>query len=148
MRWQDRWTVIPAVYLILEKDSKILLMRRHNTGYQDGNYSLPAGHLDGGEPATLALTREAKEEIGIDLDVSELELLHTMHRIAEEGNHERLDLYFRAKKWQGEPTNMEPHKCDELRWVSRTDLPENVIPVVAQALACIRTNQPYSDFGF
>lgn len=33
-------TLIPASYLILKQGNKILLSRRENTGYEDGNYSL------------------------------------------------------------------------------------------------------------
>ena len=50
---KERPKVIPTAYLVLTKDNKILLSRRHNTGFQDGKYSLPAGHL-GGDEETLA----------------------------------------------------------------------------------------------
>ena len=64
-----RCTHLIAVYLILIEDDKILLQRRFNTGYKDGNYSLPAGHLDDNESITQALVREVKEEIDLDLKV-------------------------------------------------------------------------------
>lgn len=57
-----RFKLIPSVYLILRQDDKVLLSRRANTGYQDGNYSLIAGHLDEDEIGTVAMTREAREE--------------------------------------------------------------------------------------
>ena len=34
-----------AVYLILRKADKILLMNRANTGWMDGHFSLPSGHM-------------------------------------------------------------------------------------------------------
>jgi 8-oxo-dGTP diphosphatase len=40
---------IPASYLFLERDNRILLLRRSNTGYEDGNYSLIAGHVEANE---------------------------------------------------------------------------------------------------
>lgn len=57
----NRFKLIPAVYLLLRSKGKILLLRRSNTGYQDGMYSLIAGHLDGDELGTEGLIREAKE---------------------------------------------------------------------------------------
>ncbi|MDZ8089199.1 MAG: NUDIX domain-containing protein [Nostoc sp. DedQUE12b] len=59
--------LIPASYLILIKDEKILLIRRFNTGYEDGKYSVVAGLGDGNETFVQAVVREAKEEVGIDL---------------------------------------------------------------------------------
>jgi 8-oxo-dGTP diphosphatase len=148
MRWQDRFTVVPAVFVLLRKGDTILCMRRFNTGYQDGNYGLPSGHLDGGEPARAAITREAAEEVGVIIDVADLKLVHTQHRRAEEGSHERIDLFFETRVWQGEPRIMEPHKCDDLKWIDLHKLPKNTVPVVATALACIAAGEPYSEADF
>ena len=96
---KDRFKLIPAVYLLLQHDNKILLARRANTGYQDGKYSLPAGHLDGDELATTGIIREAKEEIGIDLLPEDVSLVHTCHRLTRsQANQERIDLFFSARK--------------------------------------------------
>ncbi|MFQ6087067.1 MAG: NUDIX domain-containing protein, partial [Candidatus Bathyarchaeia archaeon] len=78
---KERPKLIPTVYLVLTKDNKILLSRRYNTGFHDGEYSFPAGHLHG-EDETLkqAMVREAKEEVGIEVDLADLELVHVMHR--------------------------------------------------------------------
>lgn len=142
---------IPAVYLVLIKNGSILLLRRHNTGYQDGNYSLIAGHLDGNEPLTTAMTREAQEEAGIDIDPKDLTLVHTMHMRSElrgSTDDERINIYFAAKAYNGEPRNTEPHKCDDLRWFDLNSLPQNIIPHVRVALEHIRNNRSYSEFGW
>lgn len=44
-----------AVYLLLLRERQVLL-RRHNIGYEDGNYSVMAGHVDLGERVTQADT--------------------------------------------------------------------------------------------
>lgn len=146
--WKDRHKVVPAVYVLFEKDGKILLIRRAGTGYFDGHYSLPAGHLDGGEPAHIAAIREAKEEVGVDILADDVRLVHTLHRRSPEAEYERLDLFFVAGDYKGEPQNMEPHKCDELLWVSYDELPENTIPEVRSALTHLRDGLPYSTFNF
>ena len=151
---QERFKVVPAVYVIFRDGGKILLLRRFQTGYRDGDYSLPAGHVggadeQGGEPAVQAAMREAKEEVSVDIDPKDLELVHTMHRYSSEPEpHERMDLFFEAAEWRGEVANAEPHKCDELRWAKPTELPENMVPEVRQALDMIARRKPYSDFGF
>jgi 8-oxo-dGTP diphosphatase len=145
---QERFKVVPAVYLIFRDGDKILLLKRTNTGYMDGFYSLPSGHLEGGEPAIMAAVREAKEEVGADIDPEDLRLVHTLHRKAEDGNHERIDLGFEVKKWRGTLVNAEPHKCDGLKWAASGDLPQNTIPLIRQILEEIARHEPYSDFNF
>src|SRR6185369_159344 len=73
------FTLIPAVHLFLFKEKKVLLARRFNTGFEDGNYSVPAGHVDGNEPMTAAMIREAKEEVGIEIQPENLQFAHVMH---------------------------------------------------------------------
>ena len=57
-----------AVHLFFLRDKQILLLHRFNTGYEDGNYSVVAGHVDAGESVMQAAIREAREEVGIILD--------------------------------------------------------------------------------
>lgn len=149
---REYFTVVPAVYLVFRRNGSILLLKRANTGYMDGQYSLPAGHVDGSEPARDAAVREAQEELGLTLNADDLRLVHTMHRSvnAEDkgGQHERIDLYFEATTWNGEPQNAEPHKCDELRWSSIAELPDDTVPEVRQALEKIAASETYSDYNF
>jgi 8-oxo-dGTP pyrophosphatase MutT (NUDIX family) len=142
----ERFKFTPAVYLVLEQGGKLLFIRRYNTGYRDGEHTLVAGHHDGGVPMVQSMAREAKEEIGIDIDPKDLKFVHLIHRI-ENGN-ERVDIYFKADIWKGEVVNNEPHKCDDMSWFSPDDLPDNVIPHVKQVVTCIRKGITYSTDGF
>jgi len=98
-----------TVHLLFFRGDQILLLRRFNTGYADGQYSIPAGHLDGNETVTAAAVREAKEETGVRIEASDIDFSSVMHR--NEGD-ERVDFFVHIRKWSGEPANTEPEKCD------------------------------------
>jgi len=140
---KERFKLIVSIYLVLIKNNKILLSRRYNTGYFDGNYSFPAGHLDGNETLKQGMVREAREEISIDLEKNNLELIHVMNRKIP--NNERLDFFFNAKKWLGEPKVMETDKCDDLSWFEFNNLPKNIIPYIKQAIDSVLNDIVYSE---
>ncbi len=142
----ERFKIIPTAHLILMKDDKILLLRRFNTGYEDGNYSVVAGHLEGNETFTEAMIREAKEEADIDIRPEDLETVHVMHRKVP--TEERVDFFIRANKWEGEIKNMEPERCNELKWFTLDNLPTNVIPYVKHAIDYIKNGIFYSEYGW
>src|ERR1700733_4225750 len=113
---KEHFKLKSAAHLFLVRNDKILLLRRFNTGYEDGNYSVPAGHLDGGESVTKAMEREALEEAGIGLQSATV--VHVMHRVGKEfGTYgpqaERVDFFLVATRFEGEPINKEPQKCDD-----------------------------------
>lgn len=140
---------IPASYLTLIKDNKILLLRRFNTGYQDGQYSMVAGHVELGETFTQCVIREAKEEAGVLVKQEDLKVAHVMHRSSDYcQNDERVDVFFVADKWDGKIKNMEPHKCDDLSWFDLGDLPKNIIPYIRQAIEGIINTTYYSEHGW
>ena len=145
---KKRHSIICASYLFLLQDNKILLLRRFNTGYEDGNYSIPAGHVDKGESISYSLIREIKEEIDIDIDKTNIELSHIMHRRAIETNDERLDFFFICKNWSGKVKNMEPHKCDDLIWCDINELPDNIIPYIQDAISNYINKIIYSEKGW
>ncbi|EJL46265.1 hypothetical protein BAG01nite_11350 [Brevibacillus agri] len=142
---RTHFTMPVAVHLFLVRGNEILLLRRYNTGYEDGNYSVPAGHLDGNEEVKTAAIREAREECGIEIAPSALSLVGVMHRRSTD---ERIDFFVAATSWQGEIVNAEPDKCDELVWADLDQLPDNVIPYVRQAIANYRRNKWFDSFGW
>jgi 8-oxo-dGTP diphosphatase len=144
--WERRHRIIPAVFLIFREGDNVLLLLRANTGYMDGSYSLPAGHVDGNEPAIVAACREALEEVGAEISPEDLRLVHTMHEMAE--GHERINLGFEVQRYGGTLKNMEPDKCDELRRVSIDELPPNTVPQVVAIIKKVRNGEVYSDHNF
>jgi len=143
----ERNKAVTAVYLFLKKDGKILIARRCNTGYQDGNYQVPAGHIDAGELPTEAMIREAREEIGINLKKEDLRLVHASFRPKHDETGDRVDYFFEAARWDGEVVNKEPNKCDELRWVAPNELPKNMTPHVRIAIECAERGEFFSELG-
>jgi 8-oxo-dGTP diphosphatase len=142
---EDRYRQVSAVHLILVRNNKVLLLRRFNTGYEDGNYSLIAGHIDEGETASTAMVREAFEEAGIRIDLKDLKFASVMHR---KSGDTRIDFFFTTKTWKGIPANKEPQKCDDLSWFKLDNLPDNVVPYVAYAIECYKNDTHYSEFGW
>lgn len=134
-----------TVHLLFLRGDQILIARRLNTGYRDGEYSVPAGHLDGGETVLAAGVREAREEVGLELREADLEFAGVMHRLEDD---ERVDFFVRVRDWQGEPLNNEPHKCDDLRWVDVASLPENTVPYVRRAIGDHIRGVVFDEFGW
>jgi ADP-ribose pyrophosphatase YjhB (NUDIX family) len=134
-----------AVHLFFLRGAEILLLRRFNTGYEDGNYSVVAGHVDAGETITQSAIREAGEEAGVLVETKDIEIVHVMNRKAE---NERIDFFMVVRQWSGEITNKEPHKCDQLAWYPITNLPPNTIPYVRHGIECFQNGIDYSEFGW
>jgi 8-oxo-dGTP diphosphatase len=134
-----------TVHLLFFRENQVLLLRRFNTGYADGQYSVPAGHLDGGETVIAAARREGLEETGVRIEAEEVSFSSVVHR---KDGEERVDFFVHVHKWQGEPDNTEPDKCDELRWVQVDELPDTVIPYVREAIQNHLTGIPFLEFGW
>lgn len=148
MNSTERNKAVPASYAILEKNGQILLGRRINTGYYDGYYTVPSGHVEEGELPIGALIREVKEEIGVDIKTEDVQLIHTMFRAKHDATGQRADYFFLVKKWLGEPVNSEPYKCDELRWFPSEQMPEKMMHHVRYALECRKKGVSYSEIPF
>lgn len=140
------FSYVGSSYLFLIKDGSILLQRRFQTGFQDGNYGVPAGHLDGGETARQGGVREITEEIGIEIKPDDMTVVHVMHRKAT--NDERIDFFMTASVYTGEITNGEPHKCDDLQFFPLDDLPENMVDYVKVAIENYQKGISYSEYGW
>ena len=137
----ERHKLKVATYALLIRYGSILLSRRFQTGWQDGSYSLPAGHLDPHETIAQAAMREAHEEVGVTLRESDLCLVHTMHRMDL-----YIDFFFVAESWEGTPENNEPDKCDDVRWFPLDELPPNMVPSVRHAIGQYLRGIAFSEF--
>lgn len=146
------FVVVPASYVYLLRDvsgvTEVLLQLRQGTPYMDGHWAAAAaGHVERGETAYAAAQREATEELGItEVD---LNFEFTMQRTrGGEAIDERVDFFFTARSWTGDPRIVEPDKAGELRWCPLDELPAPMVPHEEFALSQLGTGQRYLSHGF
>lgn len=137
--------MIGSSYPFFIRDGKILLSRRFQTGYEDGKYSLPAGHVEDNETLRQTLCREAFEEIGVTVRPEDITLVVTMHRKKDDI---RMDFFWVVHTFTGEPENREPEKCDDLAWFPLTHLPPNTIPYIRHAIEAWQQGETYVEDGW
>lgn len=136
--------IIPAVYAIVEKGDCVLFMVRQNTGYRDGQCSLPSGHVEEGESPIEAVIRETFEEVGIKVTRNDVYHSFTLYRLID-GEDERVDLFFTIKS-EVEPVNTEPNKCEKLVWADKNNLPDNVFDYLKYVFKQIKDRKVYGEW--
>ena len=127
---EERNAIPITALLMLRKENKVLLLRRFNTGYEDGKYCFPGGHVEKGEPIHKAMIREAREEIGIEIEYKNLNLTHIFNRKVKDNAY--VDFIFECKEWRGKERIMEKDKSDELKWFDLNNIPDNIIPFMKE----------------
>jgi mutator protein MutT len=142
----ERYCCKLVVDLMLTREKKedgkkeILLALRKNTGYKDGEYELPGGHVEEGEDLLAAMVREAKEELLIDIEEKDLKIVHILHNY----NGDRINFILTADKYKGIPQIGELDKCEEIKWFDINELPENTMSKVKQSIEEIKNGIFYS----
>ena len=145
----ERYKCIVAVFLILTRENEgqteVLLQKRYNTGYMDGKYDAAcSGHLESNESLSMALVREAKEEINLEIDEKDLELVAIVHPY-QEGY---LNIFFTTKRYSGTPHIMEPDKCSDLQWFDINNLPHNTIERIRNVIENMKKGILYDNGDF
>ncbi|MDD9901298.1 MAG: NUDIX domain-containing protein [Alphaproteobacteria bacterium] len=133
-----RLTMVIGVHLILRRGDKTLLARRHNTGYADGFYNLPCGHLDPGESVKAGLCREVREEIGIDLSEEKLQFAGCTHWLSTK---QSVNFFFEYTDQTPDPVNLEPDKCDDISWFDLKNPPPNLVKQTALVITAYAKNK-------
>ena len=143
---EERYLSRIGVDIFLERKNEIsgrkqiLMLKRAGTGYCDGYFDLPGGHLEANEDIFDGMIREAKEEIGITIKREYMEILHIYHRY--KGG--MLKFVFKTDKYDGTPINNEPDKCEKIEWIDFENLPENIVPSIKIELDNIKNGVYYS----
>ena len=142
-------TNIPEVsVLIRSEDGKLLFVSRQNTGYADGTFCLPAGHVELGESFSQAAVREVFEEVGLKIDPKNLRHVFTTDRYKSDEDI-RVGVFFEATGWTGTPKNMEPERHGDIFWFPETELPlSDIMPFHARALTGLKDGETYVEMGW
>ena len=122
--------LVSAVALI-DADGRVLMAKRPEGKSLAGLWEFPGGKVEEGERPEVALIRELKEELGIDVTESCLAPL-TFASHAYENFHLLMPLYV-CRRWKGIAQGMEGQ---ELKWAYAKDLrdlpmPPADIPLIA-----------------
>lgn len=105
-----------AAAAIIQSEGKILLAKRSNKLSEEPcKWENVGGSVDQGETFEEAITREAKEELGITIENLAIAL---EYKNAE--GESQVVVFFASIS--GEPKVMENDSCDELKWVSKDEL--------------------------
>jgi ADP-ribose pyrophosphatase YjhB (NUDIX family) len=109
----------------------------------DGHWSFSAaGHVERGESVTAAAVREAYEELGVRITEADLEPVCTIHRRQNERDGgQRVDFFFTASRWEGQPEVKEADRSGGIMWAPLSALPEPLVPVDAMALRMLASGE-------
>lgn len=144
----ERYRSIVDVYILLRReDGMTLLLERAGTGYADGQFCPPSGHLEAEESVIQGAIREAREETGVLIKPGDLMFSHVVHHRNPEGQP-RIGFFFTAARWIGQPVNREPHKCAGLFWADPARPPARTVPYSAAALTAIADGTAFSLDGW
>jgi 8-oxo-dGTP diphosphatase len=141
-------TNIPEVAVILRKGANIVFMQRQHTGYADGMFCMPGGHVEAAESFSEAAIREVMEEVGVRIKPEDLRPVFSMQR-KQSLEDVRVAVLFEATKWSGEPRCMEPDRHGPVTWFMADQLPfDQIMRFQADALQALRAGKQYIETGW
>ena len=119
----DKPLLLVAACALIDPDGRILLARRPEGKKMAGLWEFPGGKLNPGETPEVALIRELKEELGIDVSAACLApFAFASHAY---GSFHLLMPLFLCRRWKGTPTGRENQT---LAWVWPRKLTEYEMP--------------------
>lgn len=132
-------------YMLLERDGKVLLLRRAaRASYAAGLLCPPSGHVEAGETVSDAAIRETAEETGIRLQKDQVRCVTVVHHRGP-GGQVRIGWFFAAGPgWRGEPVNREPAKHGGLAWINPADPPGDLVAYTWAGLHAWQSGAPHA----
>ena len=111
--------------LIINDKNQILLGLRAGHRGGAGTWGLIGGKARTGEPIEDTCIREIKEEVGLTVKAEHLQVIN-MFTTQSTPEYLFFQIGVLVKSWEGVPKNMEPDRCDEVRFFDLDKLPENL----------------------
>lgn len=133
-----------VVHTVLLRSRSLFLLRRARTGYFDGFYALPGGHLQRGEGVVDCAIRELQEETGIAVEPGQVRPAAVLPY--RSGDQQGIDFIMMCRSFAGEPYLAEPDRFDAVGWWSVDALPERTVPYLAPALALAERSEWFLEF--
>jgi 8-oxo-dGTP diphosphatase len=107
--------------IIRDPTGKILMVKRQNSGFRDGFYALPAGHVEIGESPMQAMIRELQEEVSITVTPADIRIIHICHSFSPQETtpevRQYFSFYYEVLSYTGTLTNAEPEKSESISWI-------------------------------
>ena len=145
---EERFTVRCAVHLFLIKDNSILVEKRKNRTYCNGQYDVIASHILGNEDVYNTIINTAKKEVNIEIKRQDITPIQVMHHKSDECEY--IHYFFITDKYQGEINNNEPEICERLEWVKFKYPIDNMMEYINYAIKNYlnNPNDNFTVFGF
>lgn len=119
-----------VVNVLLRQEGKVLLLKRTGTEAWVGSYTSPGGGVEEGETYHQAAVREAREEIGVEIDSSDLQFAGLFDKAWRKDKTVQVSyVMFVVDRWYGAISNMEPHKHADPEWFPIAHLPATISPL-------------------
>ncbi|WP_412778355.1 8-oxo-dGTP diphosphatase MutT [Thalassospira lucentensis] len=124
-------TVFVSAVALVDADHRVLIAQRPEGKSMAGLWEFPGGKVEVGETPEMALVRELKEELGIDITESCLAPF-TFASFTYDDFHLMMPLYL-CRVWKGDITPMENQQVKWVRPVRLGDypMPPADVPLVA-----------------
>jgi 8-oxo-dGTP diphosphatase len=108
---------------LIDIDERILLAQRPEGRQMSGLWEFPGGKIEEGETPEVALVRELKEELGIDITESCLAPFSFASHVYD-SFHLLMPLY-QCRQWKGAPS---PKEQQKLKWVRHENFNDYAMP--------------------